>query len=40
MKRVMWIEHKVGDGLVGPAKIGWVEVKDKGKRVMVQFEFR
>lgn len=28
----MWIEYK-GDGIVGPAKIGWVEVKDKGKRL-------
>ena len=26
MKRVMWIEHKEGDGLVGPARIGWVHV--------------
>lgn len=33
MKRVMWIEHKVGDGLAGPARIGWVLVKDKGKRL-------
>jgi hypothetical protein len=32
MRRVMWIEFK-GDGIVGPAKIGWVEVKDKGKRL-------
>lgn len=31
MKRVMWIEHKVGDGLAGPARIGWVTVKDRGK---------
>lgn len=29
----MWIEHKVGDGLVGPARIGWVTVKDNGKRL-------
>ena len=33
MKRVMWIEHKVGDGLAGPARIGWVKVSDKGKRL-------
>ena len=33
MKRVMWIEHKVGDGLVGPASIGWVKISDKGKRL-------
>lgn len=33
MKRVMWIEHKVGDRLVGPARIGWVKVKDRGKRL-------
>jgi hypothetical protein len=32
MKRIMWIEYK-GDGLVGPARIGWVKVKDKGKRL-------
>ena len=32
MKRVMWIEHK-GGGIVGPARIGWVEVGDKGKRL-------
>lgn len=29
----MWIEHKVGDGLAGPARIGWVKVSDKGKRL-------
>lgn len=29
----MWIEHKVGDGLVGPARIGWVTVRDKGQRL-------
>jgi len=28
----MWIEYK-GDGLVGPARIGWAIVKDRGKRV-------
>jgi len=33
MKRVMWIEHKVGDGLSGPARIGWVKISDKGKRL-------
>jgi hypothetical protein len=33
MKRVMWIEHKVGYGLAGPARIGWVKVSDKGKRL-------
>lgn len=33
MKRVMWIEHKTGDGLAGPARIGWVKVSDKGKRL-------
>ena len=32
MKRVMWVEYK-GEGIVGPAKIGWVTVKDKGKRL-------
>src|SRR5262245_54459008 len=32
MKRVMWIEYK-GDGLAGPARIGWVHVKQKGKRL-------
>lgn len=33
MRRVMWIEHKQGDGLVGPARIGWAVVKDRGKRI-------
>jgi hypothetical protein len=33
MKRVMWIEYKGENGLVGPARIGWVKVKDKGKRL-------
>jgi len=28
----MWIEYK-GDGLVGPARIGWATVKDRGKRI-------
>lgn len=32
MRRVMWIEFK-GDGIVGPARIGWVHVRDKGKRL-------
>ncbi len=35
MKRVIWIEKKSGN-LVGPAKIGWVEVKEKGKRLEYQ----
>jgi hypothetical protein len=26
----MWIEYK-GDNIVGPARIGWVRVHDKGK---------
>ena len=33
MKRVMWIEHKVGDGLAGSARIGWVKVSEKGNRL-------
>lgn len=33
MKRVMWIEHKTGDGLIGSARIGWVKVSDHGKRL-------
>ena|SRR5438093_6741998 len=33
MKRVMWIEYK-GRGIVGPARIGWVEVKDRGKKLV------
>jgi hypothetical protein len=32
MKRVMWIEFK-GENIVGPARIGWVDVRDKGKRL-------
>jgi hypothetical protein len=32
MRRVMWIEFK-GDSIVGPARIGWVKVSDKGKRL-------
>lgn len=28
----MWIEYK-GDGIVDPARIGWVKVSDKGKRL-------
>ena len=35
MKRVMWIEYK-GDGLAGPARIGWVKVSDRGKRIEYQ----
>lgn len=38
MKRVMWIEHKVGDGLAGPARIGWVTVKDRGKRLEYKYQ--
>lgn len=33
MKRVMWIEQK-SNGIVGPARIGWVEVKEKGKKLV------
>jgi hypothetical protein len=29
----MWIEYK-GDGIVGPARIGWVDVKEKGKKLI------
>jgi hypothetical protein len=32
MRRVMYIECK-SDGLVGPARIGWVSVRDKGHRL-------
>jgi hypothetical protein len=32
MRRVMYIESKA-DGLVGPARIGWVHIRDKGKRL-------
>ncbi len=35
MKRVMWIKHKL-EGLAGPARIEWVEVKEKGKRLEYQ----
>jgi hypothetical protein len=28
----MWIERKA-DGLVGPARIGWAKVRDRGKRI-------
>jgi len=28
----MWIEYK-GNDIVGPARIGWVRVRDKGKRL-------
>jgi len=31
----MWIEYK-GDGIVGPARIGWVKVRDHGKRIEYQ----
>ena len=31
----MWIEHKL-EGLAGPARIGWVKVKEKGKRLEYQ----
>ena len=33
MKRVMWIEDKSG-GLAGSARIGWVEVKNRGKKLI------
>ena len=33
MKRVMWIEDKT-EGLVGPARIGWVEVHNGGKKLI------
>ena len=33
VKRVMWIEDKSG-GLAGPARIGWVEVKNGGKKIV------
>ncbi len=33
MKRIMWIEYK-GDEIVGPARIGWVEVKERGKKLV------
>ena len=33
MKRVMWIENK-RDGIVGPARIGWVEVKNSGRKLI------
>jgi hypothetical protein len=33
VKRVMWLEHKTGSGLVGPARIGWVKISDRGKRL-------
>lgn len=36
MKRVMWIEHKGRDSLVGPARIGWVKLSDRGKRIDYQ----
>jgi mRNA interferase RelE/StbE len=37
MKRVMWIEYK-GNGIVGPARIGWVTVRDKGKRKLPEYK--
>ena len=33
MRRVMWIEEKSG-GLNGPARIGWVDVKNGGKKIV------
>lgn len=36
MRRVMWIEQKGDDDLVGPARIGWVKVSDHGKRIDYQ----
>lgn len=33
MRRVMWIELKTGHGLAGRARIGWVKVREKGKRL-------
>jgi hypothetical protein len=33
VKRVMWIEDK-SNGLAGPARIGWVEVKNRGKKLI------
>ena len=33
MRRVMWIEDKSG-GLAGPARIGWVEVLKRGKKLV------
>ncbi len=35
MKRVMWVEHK-GEELAGPARIGWVKVRDRGRRIDYQ----
>ncbi|MDX2253489.1 MAG: hypothetical protein NW202_14470 [Nitrospira sp.] len=29
----MWIEDK-SNGLVGPARIGWVEIKNRGKKLI------
>lgn len=31
MKRIKWIEDK-SQGIVGPARIGWVDVQRRGKR--------
>ncbi len=33
MKRVMWIEDK-SDGVAGPARIGWVESRNGGKKLV------
>ncbi len=33
MRRVMWIEDK-SNGIVGPARIGWVEVRNGGKKLV------
>jgi len=35
MRRVMWIERKLGE-LAGPATIGWVKISAKGKRLDYQ----
>ena len=34
MKRVMWIENKGDDELSGPARIGWVRVLNRGKKLL------
>ena len=33
----MWIEDK-SSGLAGPARIGWVEVKNRGKKLILNFK--
>lgn len=33
MQRVMWIEDK-SDGIVGPARVGWVEWSNGGKKLV------